>query len=111
MSSPFEGYKQVEAFGPDEEYDEEYTEEIYVTLDLGQIDQTLIPSSSTYRLVVSATRSVVNERHETLFTLMVMFSFVGAGHAHTILTTVWCSVEGPTSDSVGDGIALHRPNR
>ena len=56
MPSPFEGYKQVEAFGPDEEYDEEFTEEFYVTLDLGQVDQTLLPSSSTYRLVVSVDR-------------------------------------------------------
>ncbi|KAH9895759.1 hypothetical protein C8Q73DRAFT_644583 [Cubamyces lactineus] len=46
----FPGYKHVEAFGPDEEY--ETDEEIeYVTLDLGTIEPTLVPSSSTYRLI------------------------------------------------------------
>lgn len=49
------GYKQVEEFGPDEEYEEE--EEVYcVTLDLGTVQPTLLPNCSTYRLIV---RSVV----------------------------------------------------
>ena len=46
------GYKHVDSFGPDEDY--ETDEEIeYVTLDLGTIEPTLVPSSSTYRLIVS----------------------------------------------------------
>lgn len=47
------GYTQVEAFGPDEEYEGE--EEVsYITLDLGAtIEPTLVASSSTYRLIVS----------------------------------------------------------
>ncbi|KAI0324199.1 hypothetical protein GY45DRAFT_1289295 [Cubamyces sp. BRFM 1775] len=46
----FPGYENVEAFGPDEDYETE--EEIeYVTLDLGTIEPTLVPSSSTYRLI------------------------------------------------------------
>jgi len=49
-SSLFPGYKQVEEFGIDEDYEEEVT---YVTLDLGSIEPTLVPSSSTYRLIVS----------------------------------------------------------
>ena len=50
--SLFAGYKQVDAFGPDEDYETE--EEIcYVTLDLGEIEPSLVPSSSTYRLIVS----------------------------------------------------------
>lgn len=52
----FPGYKQVDSFGPDEEYEGsngEVEEEVeYVTLDLGQIEPTLVPSSSTYRLIV-----------------------------------------------------------
>lgn len=49
------GYKQVEEFGPDEEYEEE-EEVYYVTLDLGTVQPTLLPNCSTYRLIV---RSVV----------------------------------------------------
>lgn len=49
----FQGYKQVESFGPDDEYEED-EEVVYVTLDLGQIEPTLVPSSSTYRLIVRA---------------------------------------------------------
>ncbi|KAI0822201.1 hypothetical protein BC628DRAFT_706257 [Trametes gibbosa] len=49
-TSMIPGYKQVEGFGPDEDY--ESGEEIeYVTLDLGTIEPTLVPSSSTYRLI------------------------------------------------------------
>ncbi|KAI0667383.1 hypothetical protein C8Q78DRAFT_376438 [Trametes maxima] len=46
----FPGYKHVEAFGPDEEYESEEEVE-YVTLDLGTIEPTLVPSSSSYRLI------------------------------------------------------------
>ncbi|EJD00331.1 uncharacterized protein FOMMEDRAFT_159005 [Fomitiporia mediterranea MF3/22] len=46
----FPGYKQVEGFGPDEDYDDEL-EECYVTLDLGSVDQTLVPNSAAYRLI------------------------------------------------------------
>ncbi|EGN97463.1 hypothetical protein SERLA73DRAFT_184181 [Serpula lacrymans var. lacrymans S7.3] len=48
-SSLFPGYRQVEAFGPDDEYSDE--EISYVTLDLGNVEPTLVPSSSTYRLI------------------------------------------------------------
>ncbi len=57
MSALFPGYKQVDAFGPDEDYeshDGEVEEEVeYVTLDLGTVEPTLVPSSSSYRLIVS----------------------------------------------------------
>jgi len=79
---PFEGYKQVEAFGPDEEYDEEFTEEFYVTLDLGQVDQALIPSSSTYRLIGLDTPTpflqlsgvVLKGQHQTLLGTELLFT-------------------------------------
>ncbi|KAI8976289.1 hypothetical protein BD414DRAFT_580439 [Trametes punicea] len=49
-SALFPGYKHVEAFGPDEEY--ESGEEVdYVTLDLGTIEPTLVPSSSAFRII------------------------------------------------------------
>lgn len=47
------GYKQVESFGPDEDYLEEEEEVSYVTIDLGVVEPTLLPSTSTYRLIVS----------------------------------------------------------
>jgi general transcription factor 3C polypeptide 6 len=51
------GFSQVEAFDSDERYerdeDGEVIEEIsYVTLDLGAVEPALVPSSSTYRLIV-----------------------------------------------------------
>lgn len=53
MSSLFDGYKHVESFGPDEDYEEE-VEECYLTLDLIDVDPALISNSETYRLIVSA---------------------------------------------------------
>ena len=52
------GYIHVDNFGPDDGYesDEEIT---YVTLDLGAIEPTLLPSSSTYRLIVSHPSGVI----------------------------------------------------
>ena len=51
------GFRQVDAFDSDDNYecDErgEVIEEVsYVTLDLGAVEPTLVPSSSTYRLIV-----------------------------------------------------------
>ena len=53
------GYAHVSSFGPDEDYerdeDEEIKEEVsYVTLDLGSVEPTLVPSSSNYRLIVGS---------------------------------------------------------
>ncbi|KZT20709.1 hypothetical protein NEOLEDRAFT_1140426 [Neolentinus lepideus HHB14362 ss-1] len=48
--SLFPGYRQVDIFEPDEEYEDE--EEVsYVTLDMGSIDPTLVPSISSYRFI------------------------------------------------------------
>lgn len=51
------GYTQVESFTNDEDYvqneDGSVEEEVvYVTLDLGQVEPTLVPSTSSYRLIV-----------------------------------------------------------
>lgn len=50
-SSLCPGYQYVEAFGPDEEYESE-EEVCYVTLDLGDVEPTLVPSSKSYRMIV-----------------------------------------------------------
>lgn len=56
------GYKHVESFGGVEDYAEgsvcEEKGESYVTLDLGNVDQALVPNSGTYRLVVSCIVSI-----------------------------------------------------
>ena len=59
MASFCPGYAQVDEFGPDEEYEEE--EVSYVILDLGRTEPTLLPSSSTYRLIVSPLNTKVLE--------------------------------------------------
>ena len=50
------GFRQVDAFDSDDNYEcegGEIIEEVsYVTLDLGAVEPTLVPSSSTYRLIV-----------------------------------------------------------
>ena len=51
------GFRQVDAFGVDGLYEcdvhGEIIEEVsYVSLDLGAVEPTLVPSTSTYRLIV-----------------------------------------------------------
>ncbi len=49
-------YTNVEGFGQDEDYESE--EEIqYVTLDLGDVEPQLVPSSTTYQLIGSFSSS------------------------------------------------------
>ncbi len=59
--SLFQGSVQVEKFGDDQEYEQidgEVIEEVeYVTLDLGSVEPTLVPSTSSYRLIVSRVNS------------------------------------------------------
>lgn len=49
------GYTHVDAFGPASDYDEHSEEVSYLTLDLGAVEPTLVPSSSSFRLIVSPT--------------------------------------------------------
>ncbi|KAI0804542.1 hypothetical protein BC629DRAFT_1487838 [Irpex lacteus] len=53
--SLFQGFVQVEQFGDDQVYEQidgEVIEEVeYVTLDLGSVEPTLVPSTSSYRLI------------------------------------------------------------
>jgi len=51
------GFRQVDAFDSHEHYERDENGEVieevsYVTLDLGAVEPTLVPSSSTYRLIV-----------------------------------------------------------
>ncbi|KAJ3755992.1 hypothetical protein EV360DRAFT_48746 [Lentinula raphanica] len=81
------GYRHVEEFDPDEEYEDEI-EEFYVTLDLGSVEPTLIPSSSTYRLIgldtptpfMQLSGTVLKGRHESLLGTELIFS-EGKGNA------------------------------
>ncbi|KAJ7208023.1 hypothetical protein GGX14DRAFT_634882 [Mycena pura] len=79
-SSLCPGYKQVQAFGPDDEYDEEET--TYVTLDLGSADSMLISSSSQYRLIgldtptpfLQLSGTVFKGRHDSLLGTELLFT-------------------------------------
>ncbi|KIM42156.1 hypothetical protein M413DRAFT_52784, partial [Hebeloma cylindrosporum] len=66
------GYKQVESFGPDEEYEDEEEEVCYVTLDLGNVEPTLVPSSSSYRLILQGT--IFKGRHNLLLGTELIFT-------------------------------------
>ncbi|KAK0187039.1 hypothetical protein F5146DRAFT_1141903 [Armillaria mellea] len=75
------GYHQVTHFGPDDDYEEE--EEIfYVTLELGNVEPSLIPSSDSYYLVgldtptpfLQLAGTVLKGRHETLLGTELLFS-------------------------------------
>ncbi|KAJ7640170.1 hypothetical protein B0H17DRAFT_898924, partial [Mycena rosella] len=79
-SSLCPGYKEVDAFGPDEEYEEE--EVTYVTLDLGNVDPTLLPSSSSCRLIgldtptpfLQLSGTIFKGRHDTLLGTELLFT-------------------------------------
>lgn len=63
LSTLIPGYHQVESFGEDDEYERNENGEIiedveYVTLDVGVVEPTLVPSSSAYRLIVSFTHAL-----------------------------------------------------
>ncbi|KAJ7629397.1 hypothetical protein DFH06DRAFT_1225586, partial [Mycena polygramma] len=74
------GYKQVDAFGPDDDYEEE--EVTYVTLDLGNVEPTLIPSSSNCRLIgldtatpfLQLSGTIFKGRHDPLLGTELLFT-------------------------------------
>ncbi|KAJ7159828.1 hypothetical protein C8R43DRAFT_993681 [Mycena crocata] len=80
FSSLCPGYKQVDAFGPDEEYEEE--EITYVTVDLGNIEPTLLPTSSSYRLIgldtptpfLQLSGTIFKGRHDSLLGTELLFT-------------------------------------
>ncbi|KDR71816.1 hypothetical protein GALMADRAFT_126758 [Galerina marginata CBS 339.88] len=75
------GYRQVDAFGPDEEYEDE-EEVCYVTLDMGSVEPTLVPSSTTYRLIgldtptpfLQLQGTVLKGRHDLLLGTELIFT-------------------------------------
>ncbi|PBK60303.1 hypothetical protein ARMSODRAFT_966184 [Armillaria solidipes] len=81
------GYHQVTQFGPDDDYEEE--EEIfYVTLELGNVEPSLIPSCDSYHLVgldtptpfLQLAGTVLKGRHKMLGTEL-LFSEHSPEHA------------------------------
>ncbi|KAF9522868.1 hypothetical protein CPB83DRAFT_748015, partial [Crepidotus variabilis] len=81
------GFAQVESFGPDEEYDSE-EEVCYVTLDLGDIEPQLVPSSNSYRLIGLDTPTpylqlhgtILKGRHDMLLGTELIFTDNKDGH-------------------------------
>jgi len=75
------GYKQVESFGPDEDYEDE-EEVCYVTLDMGNVEPTLVPSSSSYRLIgldtptpfIQLQGTILKGRHDMLLGTELIFT-------------------------------------
>ncbi|KAG6914642.1 hypothetical protein DXG01_016174 [Tephrocybe rancida] len=83
MSSLYPGYKHVSSFGDPSEYASDEEEEVsYVTLDLGSIEPSLVPSSSTYRLIgldtptpfLQLSGTILKGRHETLLGSEILFT-------------------------------------
>ncbi|KAF8978645.1 hypothetical protein BDQ17DRAFT_1264090 [Cyathus striatus] len=74
------GYRHVDAFGPDDDYEDE--EVSYVTLDLGSIEPTLVPSSSSYRLIgldsptpfLQLSGTILKGRHDSLLGTELLFT-------------------------------------
>ena len=82
------GYRQVDSFGPDEDYLEKEEEVSYVTLDLGMVEPTLLPSTSTYRLIVSVGH---------LFTALTITKEIkGLEYTDPILAALWLHIQGPS---------------
>ncbi|KIL64201.1 hypothetical protein M378DRAFT_126839 [Amanita muscaria Koide BX008] len=84
-TSLYPGYTHVEQFGADEDYESE--EEVsYVTFDLGNIEPTLVPSSSTYRLIATVqgldtptpylqlSGTILKGRHDSLLGTELLFT-------------------------------------
>ncbi|PBK82147.1 hypothetical protein ARMGADRAFT_1019903, partial [Armillaria gallica] len=84
------GYHQVTQFGPDDDYEEE--EEIfYITLEVGNVEPSLIPSCDSYYLVgldtptpfLQLAGTVLKGRHETSLGTELLFS----EHEHAVSYT------------------------
>ncbi|KAG5340657.1 hypothetical protein C0989_000912 [Termitomyces sp. Mn162] len=76
------GYKHVQTFGPDDDYQDE--EVAYLTLDLGSIEPTLVPSSSTYRLIAD---SVVMKGLDTPTPFLQLSGTILKGRHESLLGT------------------------
>src|SRR5712672_2962366 len=91
MSAP--GFRQVAVFDPDDIYECDdngnVIEEVsYVTLDLGAVEPTLVPSSSTYRLIVRG-------HHPTILSPRNL-SHIGLGYAEPISSALRHNFSGYT---------------
>ncbi|KAH9475502.1 hypothetical protein JR316_0012617 [Psilocybe cubensis] len=74
------GYQQVESFGQDDIYEDE--EVFYVTLDMGNVEPTLVPSSTSYRLIgldtptpyIQLQGTILKGRHDLLLGTEMIFT-------------------------------------
>ncbi|KAF9260388.1 hypothetical protein L218DRAFT_872707 [Marasmius fiardii PR-910] len=74
------GYRQVQEFGPDHEYEDEEVE--YVTLELDSVEPTLISSSENMRLIgldtttpfMQLSGTILKGRHDTLIGTELLFT-------------------------------------
>ena len=96
------GYKQVEGFGADEEYEKEEEVE-YVTLDLGKdVSKELLQDATEYRLVVSTHEQDIH----SLFTYGT-----GIGYHDAIAAGVEHDIPRYARGAGGHGAAVHRRAR
>lgn len=82
-------YRQVEEFVSDDEYEKDENgniiEEVeYVTLDIGVVEPTLVPSTTSYRLIVSPTILISR--------INATNNVPGTGYTHTLPPAVRNSV-------------------
>jgi len=106
------GYTNVEAFGPDEDYESE--EEIhYITLDLGDIEPQLVPSSTTYRLIESLFFFLPSFFDIPKFINLFIRSFeknyiyIGIRFFNPILTVAWDGYERKANFAIRHGVVIH----
>ena len=99
-SSLCPGYRNVDTFALEEEYESD-EEVCYVTLDLGDVEPKLVPSSNSYRLIVSSFRYL-----RSLF--YARFGNLGLGHIYTISSDTGNSPKRATRSPLGLGAIIHR---
>jgi len=78
------GYKKVDVFNSSDDYysDDDEEDVSYITLDLGNIEPTLVPSSSTYRLIgldtptpfLQLSGTILKGRHDSLLGTELLFT-------------------------------------
>ena len=95
------GFRQVDAFDPDDNYERDedgnVIEEVsYVTLDLGAVEPTLVPSSSAYRLIVRGPIPC------SPLPLDPYHVHVGLGYPNSISSALWHDFPGRTPVTAGN---------
>jgi hypothetical protein len=102
------GLRHVDAFDSDDIYERDKDGEIiedisYVTLDLGPVEPSLVPSSSSYRLIV--------RRDSPTFIALSFLVRVGFRHANPISSALRDDFPGYTPITARHRASLHRGQR